>query len=76
MSERSTTLKALCQTLKLPTVAREAMRLAEEAIRQGLDPLTYLIGVALSRGPRAGGAARGASAQGSRVSDAQDIGEL
>lgn len=45
MSESCATLKALCQTLKLPTVAREAMRLAEEAVRQRLEPLTYLIGV-------------------------------
>jgi hypothetical protein len=32
-------LKALCQTLKLPTVAREAERLAEAAHRQGQGPL-------------------------------------
>ena len=35
-------LKALCQTLKLPTVAREAERVAEAAQRQGQGPLTYL----------------------------------
>ena len=35
-------LKNLCQTLKLPTVAREAQRLAEAAHRQGQGPLAYL----------------------------------
>ena len=35
-------VQALCRELKLPTVAREAERLAEEAARQGIDPLGYL----------------------------------
>lgn len=35
-------LKELCQTLKLPTVAREAERMAEAAQRQGQGPLAYL----------------------------------
>jgi DNA replication protein DnaC len=42
MADTDVTLKALCQTLKLPTVAREAPALAEVAQRQGLSPLTYL----------------------------------
>jgi hypothetical protein len=45
MSERSPTLKILCQTLKRPTGAREATRLTDEAVRPGLGPLTDLIGV-------------------------------
>ncbi len=32
----------VCRTLRLPAVAREAERLAEEAERQGIDPLGYL----------------------------------
>jgi DNA replication protein DnaC len=36
-------LVSLCQTLKLPSVAREAPRLAEEAQRQGQSPLEYLL---------------------------------
>jgi DNA replication protein DnaC len=34
---------ALCRTLKLPTVGRNAAREAEEALRQGTDPLAYLL---------------------------------
>lgn len=34
---------ALCRTLRLPAVARHAPRLAEEARRQGLEPLEYLL---------------------------------
>jgi DNA replication protein DnaC len=36
-------LMSLCQTLKLPSVAREAPRLAEEAQRQGQGHLEYLL---------------------------------
>jgi DNA replication protein DnaC len=36
-------LASLCQTLKLPSVAREAVRLAEEAQRQGQGHLEYLL---------------------------------
>ena len=36
-------LASLCQTLKLPSVAREAPRLAEQAHRQGQGPLEYLL---------------------------------
>lgn len=42
MSEPLTTLKVLCQALKLPAVAREAVSLAEAAERQGLSALAYL----------------------------------
>ena len=35
-------LKELCQTLKLPTVAREAEHVAAAAQRQGQGPLAYL----------------------------------
>lgn len=33
----------LCRELKLPAVARDAARLATEAMRQGTDPLAYLV---------------------------------
>lgn len=33
----------LCRKLRLPSVGREAVRLAQQAMRQGLDPLSYLI---------------------------------
>ena len=33
----------LCRELKLPAVARDAVRLATEATRQGTDPLAYLV---------------------------------
>lgn len=33
----------LCRKLRLPTVGREAVRLAREAVRQGMDPLSYMI---------------------------------
>lgn len=33
----------LCHTLRLPSVARDAERLSKEAIRQGQNPLEYLI---------------------------------
>jgi DNA replication protein DnaC len=36
-------LKELCRELKLPTVARDASRLATEAARQGTAPLAYLV---------------------------------
>lgn len=42
MAEFSEQLRSLCQTLKLPTVAREAPALAEAARRQGVAPLSYL----------------------------------
>jgi DNA replication protein DnaC len=42
MAEPLATLKSLCQTLKLPAVAREAVPLAEAAQRQGLSVLGYL----------------------------------
>lgn len=35
-------LREMCRELKLPTVAANVLRLAEEAARQGLAPLTYL----------------------------------
>jgi DNA replication protein DnaC len=35
-------LREMCRELKLPTVAANALRLAEEAARQGLAPLAYL----------------------------------
>lgn len=36
-------LGRLCRTLKLPAVARNAPRLASEANRQGIEPLSYLV---------------------------------
>ena len=33
----------LCRDLKLPAVARDAARAATEAVRQGIDPLSYLV---------------------------------
>ena len=42
MAASALRLKDLCQTLKLPTVAREAEPLAEAAQRQGQEPLAYL----------------------------------
>lgn len=42
MAESSRLLRELCQTLNLPTVAREALPLAEAALRQGVAPMTYL----------------------------------
>jgi DNA replication protein DnaC len=33
----------LCRALKLPTVARDAVRLSKEALRQGTEPLDYLL---------------------------------
>jgi DNA replication protein DnaC len=33
----------LCRTLRLPAVARDAARRAVEAVRQGTDPLDYLV---------------------------------
>ncbi len=35
----------LCREMKLPAVARDAARKAAEAIRQGTDPLAYLVGL-------------------------------
>ena len=35
----------LCHQLKLPTVGREAVRLATEAARQQVTPLAYLVNV-------------------------------
>ena len=36
-------LVRLCRTLKLPAVARNASRLASEATRQSIEPLSYLV---------------------------------
>ena len=36
-------LQELCQTLKLPVFARDGMHLAEQALRQGISPLQYLV---------------------------------
>lgn len=33
----------LCRKLRLPSVGREATRLGREAVRQGMDPLSYMI---------------------------------
>ena len=33
----------ICRALRLPAVGRDAARSADEAIRQGLDPLVYLV---------------------------------
>jgi DNA replication protein DnaC len=42
MSASLSMITAMCRELKLPTVAKEAGRLADEAQRQGLPPLEYL----------------------------------
>lgn len=42
MIATESTIIELCRTLKLPSVARDAGRLAEEAQRQGMDYLNYL----------------------------------
>jgi DNA replication protein DnaC len=42
MTASWTLVAAQCRSLKLPTVAREASRLAEEAERQGMSHLEYL----------------------------------
>lgn len=42
MSERSY-VAHLCHTLRLPSVARDAERLAKECVRQGQNPLDYLV---------------------------------
>ena len=36
-------LSALCRSLRLPAVGRDATRCAAEAVRQGVEPLSYLI---------------------------------
>lgn len=36
-------LRELCRQLRLPAIARDAERCAAEALRQGLDPLIYLV---------------------------------
>src|SRR5688572_3580378 len=38
-------LAELCRALKLPTIARHTVRLAESARRQGQDPLDFLVEV-------------------------------
>jgi DNA replication protein DnaC len=38
-------LSALCRSLRLPAVGRDAARCAAESVRQGVDPLAYLMGL-------------------------------
>lgn len=35
-------LNDLCRALKLPSVARDALRLSAQAVRQGQEPIDYL----------------------------------
>jgi DNA replication protein DnaC len=42
MDTTSEELREMCRELKLPTVAANILRLAEEAARQGMAPLAYL----------------------------------
>ena len=54
MAEPSRLLRELCQTLNLPTVAREALPLAEAARRQGVAPMTSPLKVPLCPTPTFG----------------------
>jgi hypothetical protein len=76
MAAPALTLRSLCQTLKLPTVARAAERLADVAHRQGQGLLAYLQQVLELEVVDRGRPPRRPPAQGSRLPLAQNLGQL